>query len=349
MRSFKNYLIAFLALTTFASGYLAWQQSQDLAALRANAKTDDDRAALRKRVWDAEKRTQALEADLAAAHAERPAGPAGPAATAGTTAGGPERMRRGEGQFMGLMENPEYQKLMALQQKGMLDGRYAALFKKLGLNPQQLENFKRLLVEKQTSMMDVLAAARAQGLDPRSDPEAFRQLVTGAQGEIDESIKSALGATAYNEYKNYETTLPYRGMVNQLEQRLSYGNTPLTESQSQAMLQIFSETAPQPASGSTPMVATRVAATTMLGGAPGGGNVVTMLGGGGGQITNEALSRAQGVLAADQMAALQQLQQEHQAQAQMGQLMRSQFGRGGEPAPGTTTTTTTVIAAPVTR
>lgn len=343
MRSFKNYLIAFLAATTLVSGYLAWQQSQDLAALRSAAKSDDDRASLRQRVWDAEKRTHALEAELAAARASRPAGAP---ATAATPASGSERLRRGDGPFMGLLENPEYQKLMILQQKGMLDGRYAALFKNLKLTPQQLDNFKRLLVEKQTSMMDVLAAARAQGLDPRTDPDAVRQLVTGAQAEIDESIKSAIGDSAYAQYKDYETTQPYRGMVGQLEQRLSYSSTPLTESQSQAMLQIFAETAPPPPAGGPP-VATRVGTTAVFSGGA-GNNVFTMLGGGGNQISDEALARAQGVLAADQMVALRQLQQEHQAQAQMGQIMRSQLGQQG-PGGATTATATSVIVAPTTR
>lgn len=345
MRSFKNYLIAFLAATTLVSGYLAWQQSRDLAALRLAAKPDDDQAALRQRIWDAEKRTQSLETELAAA---RSAHPAGAAAAVANSSAGPERMRRGEGPFMGLLENPEYQKLMALQQKGMLDGRYAALFKNLKLTPQQLDNLKRLLVEKQTSMMDVLAAARSQGIDPRTDPDAMRQLVTGTQAEIDESIKSAIGDSAYSQYKDYETTLPYRGMVGQLEQRLSYSSTPLTESQSQAMLQIFAETAPQPPAGG-PQVATRVGTTAVFAGPSGAGNnVFTMLGGGGNQISNDALARAQGVLAADQMAALQQLQQEHQAQAQMGQLMRNQLGQPG-PGGATTTTATSVIVAPTTR
>lgn len=340
MRSFKNYLIAFLAATTLVSAYLAWQQSRELTAMRlATPKRDDDRATLRQRVWDAEKRNQSLEAELAAARAGRAT------ANAGANTAGPDRLRRAEGPFLGLMDNPEYQKLMALQQKGMLDGRYAALFKNLKLTPQQLENFKRLLVEKQTSLMDVLAAARAQGLDPRADPEAVRQLISGAQAEIDESIKSAIGDGAYSQYKDYETTLPYRNMVNQLEQRLSYSDAPLTENQSQEMLRIFAETAPQPPAG--PQTTTRATTTAVFSGpGGGGGNVLSVLGGPGNQISDTAVARAQGVLSGNQLSALQQLQQEHQAQAQLGQIMRSQLG---QPAPGTGTTTTTVIAAPVSR
>lgn len=337
MRSFKNYLIAFLMATTVAGAYLAWQQTRELDALRAAAaKPDTDRAALRQRIWDAEKRTHALEAELASVRR---------GATSADTPTAATRQRRIEGPLFGMMDNPEYQKLMALQQKGMLDGRYAALFKSLKLTPQQLENFKRLLVEKQTSLMDVLAAARAQGLDPRADPDAVRQLISGAQAEIDESIKTAIGDGAYSQYKDYETTLPYRNMVSQLEQRLSYSSTPLTDTQSQEMLRIFAETAPAPAAGA--QVATRVAGTAVFSGAGGGGNVFTMLGGGGGQISDEAVTRSQSVLSADQMGALQQLQQEHQAQAQLGQIMRSQLGSGG--AAGAATTTTTVITAPAGR
>ena len=104
--------------------------------------------------------------------------------------------RQSEEKFRELMENPEYQKLMAVEQKGRLDFAYAALFKKLGLTPTQLEKFKELLAEKQASFSDVFTAASAQGLDPRTDPQGFRALVKSAQDDIDSSIRAALGDTA---------------------------------------------------------------------------------------------------------------------------------------------------------
>ncbi|MBP6508013.1 MAG: hypothetical protein KA257_10665 [Opitutaceae bacterium] len=325
MRSAKNYLIAFLSLTTLGSGYYAWQQSRELAALRESAASPSDQSTLRKRVWDAEKRAQALERDLAAT----PAAPGNPAADSVTTPAA-QRPRRGDAgaTFAKLMENQDYQRLLSLQQKGMLDGRYAALFKNLHLTPKQLDDFKRLLVEKQSSMIDVLAAARSEGFDPRSDPAAFRQLVTTTQNEVDESIKATLGDTAFSEYKNYETTLPYRNVVEQLDARLSYSATPLTDAQSQQMLQILATTTPPRPADAPPMAATAMRVAGL-----GSTNALNFMGGGT-RISDEAVTRSQSVLSTDQVAALQQIQQEQQAQAQLGQIMRSQFGGGARP--GTT-------------
>ena len=48
-----------------------------------------------------------------------------------------------------MMSNPQLAKLITLQQKAMLDGTYAALFKSLNLSPDQLEQLKNLMVQRQ--------------------------------------------------------------------------------------------------------------------------------------------------------------------------------------------------------
>lgn len=129
MRSMKNYVIFILTLTTLGAGYLAWSQHRDLAALRA-ASGDSERAAARRQVWGAS----------TAAPATTEKAPGKPA-----DASSPDATRRGDrafNQVMQVLDNPDYQTLMNLTQKGMLDGRYAALFKQLKLTPQQLEQFK---------------------------------------------------------------------------------------------------------------------------------------------------------------------------------------------------------------
>src|ERR1700760_1944148 len=52
---------------------------------------------------------------------------------------GQRRDRGPGGGWSALMNSPEAQKLMALQQKANLDSRYAALFKSLNLTPEQLD------------------------------------------------------------------------------------------------------------------------------------------------------------------------------------------------------------------
>lgn len=313
MNSAKNYLLVLLFLTTAGSSYLAWRQYQELIGLRASALDREERAALQKRIWAAESRSAALEKKLAA---PTPAGddagetdPAPPPASA-------SRRARGGG-FLAMMENPEMQKLMHVQQKASLDGRYAALFKSLNLTPEQLEKFKNLLVERQTAMMDVFAAAREQGINPRTDPEAFQKLIADAQAEIDASIEAALGEVGYSQYKSYEQAMPQRNTVSQLSQRLSYSATPLSDSQSEQLVTLLATTGTTGGGQRGPLA----------GGFGGPGSGPTTL------ITDATIAQAQGVLAGAQLEALKQLQQEQQAQVQLQQEMRRQFQNGGTPPP----------------
>lgn len=284
---------------------------------------DGEKAALQKRILALQRQIGELERR----HAPVAVGPA----AAGGDADGRKpqqigevnrpapRGRRADGaRFENVMSNPDFQKLMAVQQKGALDGRYSGLFKQLQLSPADLEKFKNLLVEKQSAVMDVLAAARTEGLSGRDNRDQIKQLVQDAQNEVEGNIKATLGDAAYAQYQNYEATQPQRAVVSQLEQRLSYSPEPLTDAQSQQLVQILAESAPTKGNG------------TRNGGAGGFAVIAGGMGGpnisfGGSSITSEAMTKAQGVLTAQQMAALQGLQQEQQASAQLRQQMRASF------------------------
>ena len=321
MHSIKNYGLAFLALTTVAGAALAWKQYQELVALRAAALNSE--ADWQKRLHTADQQRIDLEAKVAdlqkkpVAEAEDPAAVDDPAAARGGFG-----RRGGRGAiFRELMDRPEMQKLMAIQQKARLDERYAGLFKSLALTPEQLDKFKNLLVEKRTSMMDVLSAARDQGVNPRSDPEAFRTLVSNAQAEIDNNIRSVLGDTGFAQYQNYEQTLPQRNVVDQLQQRLSYTSTPLTDSQANQMVQLLAANAPQRTN------------TNGFGQFFGAGPST--------RINETDVNQSVGVLAGPQIDALKELQQEQQAQAQFNAAIRNQFQNQRTNNTGTTTTQTT--------
>ncbi|MBS0663552.1 MAG: hypothetical protein JSR48_09815 [Verrucomicrobia bacterium] len=324
MKSRQTYLILLLALTTLTGGAVAWKQYQELIKLRASALSTNERADWQKRLWDSEKRRHELEAALADAKAkaadeadDEPA-PAGP----GTEETGPRRGRGGMGGlaagFMAMMEKPEIQKLLAQQQRGALDARFAALFKSLNLSPEQLEKFKNLLVEKQTAIADVMAAARAQGIDPRTNRDEFRQLISDTQAEIDANIKSTLGDAGFAQYQDYQRTLPQRNTVTQLEQALSYTSTPLSSAQSDQLIQILAQSSgPQ-----SNAAANRNLVRANFGVGFGGAGPTS-------PITDAAITQSQSVLAPQQVQALQQLQQQQQAQQQLAQAMRSQFRNAG--------------------
>jgi hypothetical protein len=324
----KSYALLFLTLTTVTGAIVAWRQYQELIELRAAALNPNERAEWEKRLSATEKRRIELESQVHALQTQDSPAPA-TAEEASPTEQPRFDRRNGPGNFRAMMERPEVQRLMAMQQRASLDGHYASLFKGLALSPDQLEKFKDLLVEKRTSMLDVMAAAREQGINPRSDPEAFSKLVAHAQAEIDNNIRATIGDSGFSQYENYEKTMPQRTVVNQLEQRLSYSSTPLTPQQSEQMVSILASTAP-----------TRNNTTNTLRAAFGNGAVVaTAFGGNSGKITDAAVNQSLGVLAGPQLDALKQLQQEQEAQAALNAAMRRRL-----PPPGTTAATP---AAPV--
>lgn len=357
MKSSKTYLVVILLCTTVGGAAFAWKQYQELIQLRAAALGTDERADLQKKLWAAEKRAKDLADQLAAL---RNRGSGEEALVEGGDPTNPDnanRRNRGPGgqggqggrggDFLAALQKPEIQRLLATQQKAALDARYAGLFKSLNLTPAQLDKFKNLLVEKQTSMMDVMTAAREQGINPRMDPKGFQTLMAGTQAEIDASIKAAIGDQAFDKYKNYDQTAPQRGTTDQLSQRLSYTGAPLTAEQSAAMLQILSQTAPARTGAGTATGATVSANVTVVadgGGRGGGPGMNFMMGAGAGPttstpITDATIAMAQGVLSAPQLDALKQLQTEQQAQQKIAEAMRQTMGGNNNRAPATTTTT----------
>lgn len=341
MNSPKNYLLLLFALSTLGVGVLAWQQYQELISLRAATLSADDRASLQKRLWAAERRARELESQLAAARNRGSDDPNAVAADAAAGPGGdqnrgdrPNRGNRGNqgpafAAIRALMDKPEVQRLMAIQQKAMIDSRYAALFKNLNLSPEQTDKLKSLLAERQTAVLDVMSAAREQGLNPRSDPDGFRKLISDAQTEIDTNIKATVGDAGYAQLQQFEQTQPQRNLLNQLQQNLSYTSTPLTDVQANQLVQILASNSAQ---GSGEGV---IGGFAGRGGGAGGAFMAALgggdgFGGGGATITPAAVTQASSILASTQLQALQQLQQAQQAQQQMQQLVRQTAGGGAQ-------------------
>ena len=334
MKSAKNSLIAVLAIAVFAVAALAWHQYRELINLRAQL-ADGDNATLKKQLADARKTIKSLQDRIAAMRGRRGAGGdvAGDGADGDNAANGAGRGRGGRfGAFGELAGNPEFQRLLAIQMKGRISQTYGPLFKALNLSPDQLAQFQSLLADKQQSLMDVMQAAREQGINPRSDPAGFQALANQAIAQVDASIQQTLGDAAFQQYQQFQQTLPERNVVNSLQQQLSYTQTPLTDDEASQMVALLAQNQPQRAGNGT--------SGTTNGGDAGPGIMSLVNGGGNARVTNDAITQAQGVLSAPQVSALQQIQQQQQAQQQMQQLMRSaNQGTSGQsaapPATGT--------------
>ncbi len=307
-------LLILLALTTIGGGVLAWHQHRELTALRGNSgdRTNDDKAALKKRLADAEHRAHDLQNELDALKGN-PTGEtsAGDEPSTVSTESRPGRSRGPEGgreTFRAMLDDPKIVQLMSNQNKQALDSRYAALFKNLvqgaNLSPMQLDTLKNLLVEKQSTMRDVMLSARNQGVTDRGE---INQLIKTTQAEIDAQIQNTLGPAGYQQYQQYEKTLPQRALVNQLAQSLSYTSAPLNDSQTQQLIQALADNA----TSSPDKLSLRKIVTGSS--SPG----ATSRLGGGTTITDAALAQAQNILTPPQMQALAALKQAQQDQQEL--------------------------------
>jgi hypothetical protein len=248
-----------------------------------------------------------------------------------------------------LMNKPEVQAMITLQQKAAIEARYAALFKNLNLPAEQIEKLKTLLADRSNTIVDVMSAAREQGINPRENPEAFRKLVADAQNQVDMAIKSVIGDQGFAQLATYEQTLPQRNVVNELQQRLSYTSVPLTPAQAEQMVQILANNAPQRPAGTSRTRdgagGPRSPVTFSSRGSDLGGMVAGAFGASAGMmsgihggsrgtapVTDAAVSQAQTVLAPPQVDALHQIQQQQQTQQQLRQLVGDTLN-ANRPAP----------------
>lgn len=312
------FLLLGLLLLCAVSVFYAVQQQRLLRSTRAAAEAlERERVELQDRLREAERRNLDAARSLAGSAAGESVPPpaAAEAALAAATslpAVEPSLSARAGA----LLDNPEAQRFLALQQRGVLDVRYGALFRMLNLPPDQLEQLKDLLVEKRTATADVLAAARSQGLSNRENRDEIRGLIQSTQEEIDAGIRSLLGEADYARYQFYEQTQPQRAVVSRLDHRLNYSGTPLTPQQGEQLVALFAA-----ASG------IRTDPARLPG--PAGGALM---------LSDQTLLQAAGVLTPGQMQALRELQLEQQAQAELSRLIRDSRqlrpGRGGSTPPG---------------
>src|SRR5947209_7896017 len=143
--------------------------------------------------------------------------------------------------MMALLNNPVFQKQTELLAKVRLDGQYSALFKSLSLLPPQIEQLKALLVEKEMVGFDSMAAAQQHGIDAVSDPQGFFRAVAEAENTVDSQISALLGPDGFSQFQRYQETVPARNTAHLLSQALSYTETPLSEVQSEAVVQALSK------------------------------------------------------------------------------------------------------------
>lgn len=251
----KNTLAIIFAVAVLAIGGMYFYQSRQLEARNAEI------AALRNQ---AERQTEQLEAakasqdrlkqqrvDLAdRLHAtssalenvqERAAAASSNAAVAATKAEASGKGFQGFGTAVAkMLEDPEMKKMIAQQQRAMVDLMYAPLFKELGLSQQDTDKLKELLLAQQMKGVDHATSLFGDKADARAKADAAKAIADAAKQSEDE-IKTFLGEERYAYYKDYKESLGERMQLNQFTQQLAGGQYPLSAEQQASLLNIMKE------------------------------------------------------------------------------------------------------------
>lgn len=308
MKAMQNGVIGVLAFSTLALGGVVVQQRAELAVVREEAASlAAAQGELREQLAEA-RRSARLAVTVEGGNAEGSAragvdvfAPDGEMTASAMADPAPREERGGGGARMRmeeLMKNPDFVAAMTTRNMARLDRTYAELFRQLNLPPAQLERLKELLAERQNARLDVIAAARAEGLNLRENREQLQQLMRMAQEELAGAMQQEIGAEAFAVFQNYERTAPQRATVGQVEQRLSYSGAPLTRAQADHLVTLLAQ------AGDTS-----------------GGR-------GGAVVTDQVLTQASAILGPAQMEALRAVQLEQQAGRAVGEAFRSGAGRG---------------------
>lgn len=301
MNSLKNAFLLLCVLSALALSILAWRQHEELVLLRSKTEETASRASLEKSLADAQNNVRELERQLTETR-----NPKAPAKSSGSTAlpigpdGSLASIMPGLAAFL---DRPEMQRALTNQEKANIERRFSKLFKQLNLSPEQLEKFKALLLERQTTAMDSMIIAAQKGINPMQGGAEMGKLVKESQKEIDTQIKELLGASNYSQYDEYKRSEPQRQVVAQLQQDLGYSDEPLNKTQVSQLTQVLAETKPQ--SNKEPYEGT--------------------------MITDEGIDRSRSFLSPTQVQSLETLQKQQKAAA----LLR----RSIAPATGTSTPT----------
>lgn len=239
----QPFLYAVGALLLLAVAGVAWREHA--ASVRHRAEL----AAAQARIAELERRLEAASTPRSAPRAPEVASDgAGSADRRNEPDRGFWPGRRG-GFMLDTANDPEIAPLLLKQRQRQIASRYAALFARLGLPPEQAARLQALLAEKQITHFDAMALARRQGLG-RDEAQA---LAREADAEADAAIRALLGDGAYSQLQEFDRTYPQRAVVNNLATQLGYAGAPLTVAQQEQLIGVLAaravETSAPPGAG----------------------------------------------------------------------------------------------------
>lgn len=137
-------------------------------------------------------------------------------------------------------------------QPSELDRQLGPAFQLLHLSEQDSEHLKAILMEKFQTIADIASSAQANGVDA-TDP-SVRGLLRDATTKAENSLRTLLGDTAYQQLRDYGATQSVREIVRTLAGDLYY-SAPLTSVQGEQLVAIIARESPHEESGANPAAA----------------------------------------------------------------------------------------------
>jgi len=159
-----------------------------------------------------------------------------------TTATAATDPKEGKGAWMKgiakMFTDPEMRKTMRAQQMMGIRMMYGDLAKELGISPQEAEQLLELLTDRQMDM----AAAGMQSFDPNNpNQQSDKERLAENAKRYEDQIKAILGEDKFKSLKSYEASMGDRFMLQQFEGQFGAAGAPLEGDQKQQLLTLMRE------------------------------------------------------------------------------------------------------------
>lgn len=141
--------------------------------------------------------------------------------------------------FRRMMDDPNVQAMIRERTKSGVEQRYAGLFRTMNLDEETIEVFKELMAERELVQRRAAIESR-MGLGGDGPEAAF--LAELEVEQLNQSLAEVLGEEDYDKFTYYQDTLPQRQVVEELNRRLSYSGTPLTEDRAEVLVGVMAGT-----------------------------------------------------------------------------------------------------------
>lgn len=136
------------------------------------------------------------------------------------------------GKMAGLMQDPKMRDAMRAQQKFMLGQLYGPLFKKLQLTPEELDQLKEILADKQMAGLAMLGP---------NDAKTKLATLLDARKQTELAMKELLDEDQYKLCQDYEATIGERAALNQINQAFTEQAMTLDDAQQEELITLMVE------------------------------------------------------------------------------------------------------------